>query len=72
MKSGRIKNLFKKQFKTIKKNPVHIAYLLLCRAGVLYRSPEKWCWLGRAKEGCLFDVISHGRIGGDEAGDVVV
>lgn len=49
-----------------------LAYLLLFRAGVLHRSPEKWCWLARAKGGCLFDVISHGRIGGDGAGDAAV
>lgn len=49
-----------------------LAYLLLFRAGVLHRSPEKWCWLARAKGGCLFDVISHGRIGGDGVGDAAV
>lgn len=46
--------------------------LLLLRAGVLHRSPEKWCWLGRTEGGCLFDVISHGRIGGEGAGDADV
>lgn len=50
----------------------HVTNLLLLRAGVLHRSPEKWCWFGRTEGGCLFDVISHGRIGGEGAGDADV
>lgn len=55
-----------------KRNKQWPTNLLLLRAGVLQRSPEKWCWFGRTEGGCLFDVISHGRIGGEGAGDADV
>lgn len=54
------------------RNTLSSTNLLLLRAGVLHRSPEKWCWLDRTEGGCLFDVISHGRIGGEGAGDADV